>query len=253
MTSALTQAKQLAAYNNSLSMTAAKQQQSFNALEAQKNRDWQERLANSAHQREIEDLKKAGLNPVLSVTGGNGATTPSGSSAQGAKADVDMSLPGLVMDWATAQLNSATTLQKTAMENTTALERTMLEQRYQNYRHITPSGSSYLGQIANLPALFAKSVGDVIGYGDKINDVLFGGKSIQAWARDKFNSVVSGKKVSEHKYTTDIDKMISGLKQGKTGKELSDYSRVENKSYPYWNKHSNTRYSAQKRIIKNKK
>lgn len=34
---------------------------------------WQERQANSAHQREIEDLRRAGLNPILSGTGGRGA------------------------------------------------------------------------------------------------------------------------------------------------------------------------------------
>ena len=53
----------------------------FNAGEAQKNRDWQERLANTAHQREVADLIAAGLNPVLSVTGGAGAATPSGATA----------------------------------------------------------------------------------------------------------------------------------------------------------------------------
>lgn len=55
----------------------------FNASEAAKSRDWQKMMSDTAHQREIKDLKAAGLNPVLSVMGGNGASVTSGATASG--------------------------------------------------------------------------------------------------------------------------------------------------------------------------
>lgn len=53
----------------------------FNASEARKNRNFQERMADTSHQREVLDLERAGLNPMLSARLG-GAATPPGSAAQ---------------------------------------------------------------------------------------------------------------------------------------------------------------------------
>ena len=61
------------------------QSQQYNSAEAQKNRDWQERLSNTSIQRAAADYKAAGYSP-LALLGGSGASTPSGSVAHSSAA-----------------------------------------------------------------------------------------------------------------------------------------------------------------------
>lgn len=71
---------------NQISNNAA---MSYNSAQAAKNRAWQEQMSNTAYQRAVEDMRKAGINPILAYQQG-GASTPGG--AQGTISGASMGL-----------------------------------------------------------------------------------------------------------------------------------------------------------------
>lgn len=191
-----------------------KYQFDLNKKLADENRNWQESMANSAHQREIADLKAAGLNPVLSVTGGSGATTPSGSTAS---VSDGAGYASALANLEAARINSAT----------------------QMYMHTTPGANTLFGQIGYAMDLLGLpldevlgAVGNWTGMGDSSKSIadrlFFDNKLMYGLAtgplfttmRDRLSSASSLKSLNKK----DIEDFISGY-QASEKKKLVSYGK----------------------------
>ena len=92
--------------------SSAAKSQKYALQSAATNNKYQKEFAQNAHQWEVEDLKKAGLNPVLSA-GGSGASASGGgvSSAQQQASGINP------VDTIVNTINGIQTAKKTASEN----------------------------------------------------------------------------------------------------------------------------------------
>lgn len=142
-----------------LARKGAKEQNAMQMAMAQKQMDFQKEMSNTAHQRQVADLKLAGLNPILSA-GGSGASSPGGAQAN----IVDEMAPALAtaQQMATLQQNlknlKATEDYTRAQTRKTNSERTSIDYD-QNLKRVRGNAISALEGILTGDSS-AKSAGD---------------------------------------------------------------------------------------------
>lgn len=179
----LAQLRQLRDENNAWSADQARRQMDFQAASAEKamrfnhdeaelSRLWQERMSNTAHQREIKDLQAAGLNPVLSAMGGSGAPVTSGATAsgytsQGSKGDTDTSLVGALVSLMGSLITSQASMFNTLTSARTQESVAKLGANTDVFRALTSAVSAR--EVASMQGSASKDVANI--YGQTSRDV----------------------------------------------------------------------------------
>ena len=150
---------------------------------ARENRDYATRLANTAYQRQVVDLKAAGLNPMIAAMGGGGASSPMGaqpdmggpmglesSSARKVNAEIGLLNQNKATSGTQEALNTAQSAAARAQANAAMASEGLLSQQRKNAALLEPelqnkadAQSGMAGRVAPYLNMFIPAVASAVG------------------------------------------------------------------------------------------
>lgn len=157
-------------------------QAAFNAREAQKQRDWQESMANTQYQRAIGDMQKAGLNPILAVTNGGVGTSVPGGAAASVGGSSMASAQGAMASGGLLGANSAS------------------EGNYQGQMEYMAGTLGLISALVSGLSTATSAAGDLGDFGEGIMSQLGGIFDIKNWGKKLYTGIMDA--ATEGRYTS---------------------------------------------------
>lgn len=141
---------------NRENVSLARENREFESKEAIAQRDWEERMSSTAYQRQVQDMRASGINPMAAF-GSGGASTPSGAKASGSVARVER-LPSPLNSVVTSALDTIRTMAEAdkAREATKLLKVERVKTGYE------AEGASWLPEMMRARISSARTYADTL-------------------------------------------------------------------------------------------
>lgn len=143
--------------NNQSNAAMSREAAVYNQATAREQMEFQRYMSNTSHQREVADLRAAGLNPILSA-GGSGSSTPGGAAGQMQAAKFEDPISkSLSTAMEVKRLKKEIDAVDSQAQLNAAAEETQKSQRLLNLTNARATAVQSAINEAQLPAIKAKS------------------------------------------------------------------------------------------------